>query len=121
MIMGEANVVEAKLNSIRKINDKLKLVKKTVRLEPEIAMIVDGKSKPAEYMRSAIVNALARESNPKTYVTIEVTLTNTKHYNKDFTVETVLTNDFKGSILPFFEAVEKLQREIDKMNKVGSE
>ena len=96
---------------------KTKLIKKTVRLEPEIVTVIDSKPKPAEYMRSAINNAVARESNPKVYVQIEVTLTNTKHYNSHFTVETVLTNDFKGSILPFFEVVEKLQREIDRINK----
>ena len=94
-----------------------KLIKKTIRLEPETVTVIDSKPKPAEYMRSAINNAIARESNPKVYVKIEVTLTNTKHYNRDFTVETILTNNFKDSILPFFEAVEKLQREIDKMNK----
>ena len=68
-------------------------------------------------MRSAIANALARESSPKSYVQIQVTLTNNGSYNDDFTVETVLTNDFKAAILPFFEAIENLQREIDKMNK----
>jgi hypothetical protein len=94
-----------------------KLVKKTVRLEPEIVAVIDSKPKPAEYMRSAINNAVAKESNPKVYVEIEVTLTNNKHFNDDFTVKTILTSDFKSAILPFFEAVEKLQREIDRMNK----
>jgi len=97
--------------------EKIKRVKKSVLLNPEVATIVDSKPKPAEYMRSAIANAIARESNPKTHVTIEVELTNTKHYSHEFSVSTLLSNDFKASILPFFEAVEKLQREIDKMNK----
>lgn len=100
--------------------EPVKLVRKTLRLEPETAQAIDSKPKPTEYMRFAIANALARECNPKTYVDIKVTLTNNGSlYNRDFTVETVLTNDFKAAIMPFFEAVEKLQREIDKMNKEG--
>jgi len=99
------------------MSEKRKLVKKSVLLDPEIAEIVALKPKSAQFMRAAIASAISRESNPKTYVEIEVTLTNTKSYSKDFRIETILTNDFKASILPFFEAVERLQREIDIMNK----
>jgi hypothetical protein len=74
--------------------------------------------KPSKFMRNAIERTVDQMSNPKVEVTIKVNLTNTNHYSHDFGIETTISKDFKSAIIPFFEAVEHLQREIDKMNKV---
>ena len=97
--------------------EKIKRIKKAISLDEPTVTYINSKPKPSEFMRSAIASAVARESNPTVKVDIKINFTNTRALSNYFKVETILTNDFKAAILPFFDAVEHLQREIDRMNK----